>query len=95
MENLKTLMALTGNDLFEVAPLDVRAEYLQAKTLDKEVYMKIPEDQRVEGYVRKLRKPLFGLDDASTKFWLKDTLVVLGFKVMPGDETFHYLHEDV
>ena len=39
-----------------------------------------------------LRKPL---DDTSRKFWLKlkETLVALGLKVMPGDEAFYYIHE--
>ena len=39
---------------------------------------------------------MYGLDDASGKFWLKvkETLVSLGLKIMPGDETFYYLHEE-
>ena len=42
--------------------LDIRVAFLQAKILDREVYMKLPEDQRVDGYVWKLKKPLYGLD---------------------------------
>ena len=42
-----------------------------------------------------VKKPLYGLDDASRKFWLKlrDTLIALGLKVMPGDEALYYTHE--
>ena len=42
-----------------------------------------------------VKKPLYGLDDASWKFWLKlrDTLIALGLKVMPGDEALYYAHE--
>ena len=38
---------------------------------------------------------MYGLDSASRKFWLKlkETLVALGLKVMPGDEVFYYMHE--
>ena len=38
---------------------------------------------------------LYGLDDASRNFWLKlkETLVALELKVMPGDEAFYYIHE--
>ena len=73
--------------------IDIRAAFLQAKILDREVYMKPPEDQKVDSYVWKLEKPLYGLDDVSRKFWLKlkETLVDLGLKVMPGDEAFYYL----
>lgn len=37
-----------------------------------------------------LRKPLYGLDDASRKFWLKvkETLLDLNLKVMDGDKGF-------
>ena len=39
---------------------------------------------------------MYGLDDASSKFWLKlkDTLVSLGLMVMPGDKAFYYMHEE-
>ena len=63
--------------------------------MDRKVFMKPREDQRVEGWLRKLKKPLYGLDDASKKFWLKvkETLVALGLKIMPGDEAFYQLHK--
>ena len=39
----------------------------------------------------KLKKPLYGLDDASQKFWLrvKEVLKKIGLKVMEGDEAFY------
>ena len=35
---------------------------------------------------------MYGLDDASRKFWLKvkETLTKLGLKTIPGDEAFYY-----
>ena len=44
----------------------------------------------------KLNKLLYRLDDASRKFWLKlkGTLMKLGLKIMLGDETFCYLHQE-
>ena len=35
------------------------------------------------------------MDDTSKNFWLKlkETLVALGLKVMPGDEAFFYMYE--
>ena len=58
--------------------------------------MKPSSDQRRDGWLWKLKKPLYGLDDAKGKLWLKlkDTLLTKGLKVMPGDAAFYYLHED-
>ena len=42
-----------------------------------------------------VRKPLYGLDDASRKFWLhvKDVLLCeLGLKTIHGDEAFYYFN---
>ena len=43
-----------------------------------------------------MKKPFYGLDDISRKFWLrvKEVLKEIGFKVMEGDEAFYYLHQD-
>ena len=39
---------------------------------------------------------MYGLDDASWKFWLqvKEVFKENGLKVMEGDEAFYYQHED-
>ena len=39
---------------------------------------------------------MYGLDDASRKFWLKvrQTLTEFGLKTMPGDEAFYYENTD-
>ena len=44
----------------------------------------------------KLKKPLYGLDDTSKKFWLrvKEVLKKIGLKEMEGDEAVYYLHRD-
>ena len=70
--------------------MDIREAFLQGNTLDKDIFMKPPEDQRIDGWFWKLKKPLYGLDDPSRKFWLKlrDKLMNLDLKVMIGDEVF-------
>ena len=41
-------------------------------------------------------KPLYGLDDALQKFYLKvkETLKELGLKTLPGDEAFYHENRD-
>ena len=94
-ESFKLLMALAANNEFKLESMDIRAAFIQAKTLDREVYMNPPEDIRKPGTIWKLRKLLYGLDNVSRKFWLKvkEFFLDLGLRVMDGDEVFYYLHE--
>merc|ERR1712236_51225 len=80
-ESFKLLIVLSGNFNFKIVSMDIRAAFLQAKTLDREVFVRPPKDQEKEGKIWKLLKPLYGLDDASRKFYLivKETLQKLPY----------------
>merc|ERR1711895_43551 len=67
-ESFKLIMALSANYNFKIVSVDIQAAFLQAKTLDREVFVRPPKDQEKEGVRWKLLKPLYGLDDASRKF---------------------------
>ena len=86
------LMALAANQNFKVVSMDIRAGFLQAKKLDREVFVRPSDDIKKEGKIWKLLKPLYGLDDASRKFYLKvkETVQEFRLKTLPGDDTFYY-----
>ena len=86
-ESFKMLMVIAANEGFKVVSMDIRAAFLQANKLDREVYMRPPEDIKKSGKVWRLLKPLYGLDDASRKFWLKvkETLTGLGLRTLSED----------
>merc|ERR1712089_60158 len=67
-ESFKLLLALSANFGFKIVSMDIRAAFLQAKTLDREVFVRPPRDIEKPGIIWKLLKPLYGLDDASRKF---------------------------
>ena len=54
-----------------------------------------PTDIRKEGTIWKLKKPLYGLNDASRKFWLKikEVFKNFGLKKLDGDEAMYYKHD--
>merc|ERR1711867_380851 len=89
-------MALAVSFTFRVVSMDIRAAFLQAKKLDREVFVRPPYDIKKEGKIWKLLKLLYGLDDASKKFYLKvkETLQELRLKTLPGDDAFYYKHKD-
>lgn len=70
-------MANVANSDFKLASVDIRAPFLQAMVFDREIIMKPPEYIRKRGNIWKLRKPLYGLYNASRKFWLKVKKVFL------------------
>ena len=94
-ESFKILMAVAANSNFKLASVNIRATFLQSRTLDRDVFVEPPPNIKKQGVIRKLKKPLYGLDDASCKFWLrvKEVLMEIGLKVMEGDEAFYYLHQ--
>ena len=62
---------MAANQDFKLRSIDIRAAFLQARKLDRDVYLVPPKDIRKEGYVWKLKKLLYGLNDASRKFRLR------------------------
>ena len=63
-------MAVAANKNFKLASVDIRAAFLQSRTLDRDVFMLSPPDIRKPEIIWRLKKPLCGLDDTSQKFWL-------------------------
>ena len=70
-ESFKLLMAVAANENFRLASVDIRAPFLQSKTLDRDFFMLPPPHIRKPDIIWKLKKPLYGLDDASRMFWLQ------------------------
>ena len=67
----KNVFRVAANEDFELRKIDIRAAFLQAKQLEREVFLKPPKDIKKEKIIWKLKKPLYGLNDASRKFWLR------------------------
>ena len=68
-ESMKMFFTVSTNEDFELRKIDVRAAFLQAKQLEREVFLKPPKDIKKEKIIWKLKKPLYGLNDVSRRFW--------------------------
>ena len=95
-ESMKLFFAVAANQGFELRSIDIRAAFLQARELDREVFLVPPSDLKEQGVLWKLRKPLYGLNDASRKFWLwvKAVFTEFGMKRMEGDEALYFRHNE-
>ena len=52
------MFSVSANEDFELRKIDIRAAFLQAKQLDRDVFLKPPKDIKKDGIIRKLKKPL-------------------------------------
>ena len=95
-ESLKLFFALAANEGFKLRSVDIRAAFLQAKNLEREIFLQPPKDVQKEGTIWRLKKPLYGLNDASRKFWLKikEVFKNFGLKKLVGDEALYYKHNE-
>ena len=90
-ESMKMFFSVAANEDFKLRKIDIRAAFLQAKQLDREVFLQPPKDIKRDGYIWKLKKPLYGLNDASWKFWLrvKKIFKEIGLRRLDGDEAVY------
>ena len=89
---MKLFFAVAANEEFKLRSMDIPAAFLQAKELEREIYMVPPKDVKKESVIWKLKKPLYGLNDASRKFWLKvkEVFGKMGLKKLDGDEALYF-----
>ena len=56
-DSFKLLMAVAANNNFKLASVDIRAAFLQSKVLDRDIFVKPPEDIKKPGVIWRLWKP--------------------------------------
>ena len=78
---------------WKVQSTDIRSAFLQGSELERDVYIKPPKEAELKGKVWKLKKCLYGLNDASRQFYLsiKEVLSLNGSKQSVGNPSFFYL----
>ena len=94
-DSFKMLMATAPNSRFKLASVDIRAAFLQSKVLNRDVFIEPLSDIKKPGWIWKQKKPLYGLDNTSRKFWLRVKEVFLCELVLctiNGDEAFYFLN---
>ena len=95
-ETVKIFLAIAANEGWPVESSDVRSAFLQSDTLDRDVFVEPPPERRKDGFIWKLRKPCYGLDDASRKWFisLKSTLFELGMKQSQRESCLFYYQKE-
>ena len=94
-ESNKLFTAVAANEHFKIVSVDIRAAFLQSKELNREVFVVPPKDLAEAGVLWKLKKPLYGLNDASRRFWLRVKEVFEGEGSEVLENIFHVLLVDL
>ena len=67
---LRVFFAVATNQRWKCETIDIKAAFLQGKEIEREVYLKPPIEAEIPGYVWKLKKVAYGLDDAARNWFL-------------------------
>ena len=74
-----------------IKSMDITAAFLQADNIKREIFINQPKDLREDGLLWKLKKPLYGLNDAGRKVWVRVKKILKSeeFESVKGDEGFY------
>ena len=91
-EIFKLFCSIAANEAWRIEASDVRSAFLQSEFLDRNIFVKPPKERTREGYIWKLKKPVYGLNDASRKWFhsTTETLLSLGMSQSMGDNCLFY-----
>ena len=96
-QTLRLQFALAAQFGWEVVMADVTSAFLQSDILDREIYVQPPKDAAPPGVIWFLQKPMYGLEDASLKWYqtLSDRLQKLGCtKLITDPAMFYWRNKD-
>ena len=75
--SLRVFFAITTNCKWKCETVDVKAAFLQGKSIERDVFVVQPSEVKEDGVIWKLKKVVHGLDDASRNwcFSVKEELL--------------------
>ena len=95
---VRLVLAIAASQGWIIQSTDVKAAFLQGQLITRDVYLKPPkESETKQGKIWKLRRCLYGLNDAARQFYnsLSAELVAIGCVRNPLDPAFFtYFHND-
>ena len=94
--SMRLLLAIAATEQWDICTTDISSAFLQGSEMDRSVYVKPPREANQAGKLWLLNKCLYGLKDASRKWYLKvvNKLKELDFKTSKYDSGMFYLLKD-
>ena len=78
--SMRIVLAMAVNKGWKIKTTDVKSAFLEGKELGREVYLSPPKEMKREGFIRRLKRCLYGLNDAARQFYqtVTECLINLG-----------------
>ena len=94
--SMKLLLTIAATEGWDISTTDITSAFLQGSQMDRDVYVKPPKEANMPNKLWLLNKCLYGLKDASRKWYLKvvEKLKQLGFKTSCYDSGMFFLIKD-
>ena len=96
-ESVKIFLAIAANERWLVESSDVSSAFLQSDVIDREVFVEPPPQRYKPGIIWKLKKPCYGLNDASRKWFMSFKNTLLQLKMVQSKREhclFYFLKDD-
>ena len=95
-DTLKLVLAIAANENFDIFSGDITSEFLQGKSLDRDVFVLPPPEANKIGKLWRLKKGAYGLIDGARLFYLelREVLQKLGLRNVSGDPALFTYHKD-
>ena len=90
-ESLRMVVALAISNQWKIKSLDIKSAFLQGQDIKRDLYLMPPPEAATKN-VWKLKKTIYGLNDASRKWYLKvkETLEEFGMTMNKYDEALFF-----
>ena len=92
-DSLRIFLAMSAlMKVDRIRSIDITAAFLQADNLRRDIFIEPPKDIREDGIIWKLHKPLYGLNDAGRRFWIRVKKILSDnqYMTVQGGEAFYY-----
>ena len=91
--SIRIFLAMAASKGWKVKTTDIKSAFLQGRPLDREVYLEPPKEANTEeGYIWRLKRCLYGLNDAARQFYysVAETLIESGCNQSTLDPSLFY-----
>ena len=94
--SMRLLLAIAATEQWDIKTTDISSAFLQGSDMDRPVYVKPPREADQKGMLWLLNKCLYGLKDASRKWYLRvlEKLKELKFQTSKYDSGMFFLIKD-